>query len=211
LLAAQADIAAMSASRPRYGSLVSAIGAIVLVVAVFLPWYGISFTEHGLALVQQVGQSFVTRYGNAALQSQLASAHASLSGFAGHEFGAVSAHQALSTVNVVLLVLGGLACAVALLALADPSAIADGGRSLLALLGVGAAAFVVFRMLDKPTPDGKLVALSLREGAWLALLGSGAVVVGALLSGRSAHSSAKPSAAATSAAWAELSGWTPEA
>jgi hypothetical protein len=201
----------MTASRSRYGSLVSVIGAIVLVVAVFLPWYGISFTEHGLALVEQTGESFVARFGNAALQSQLASAHASLSGFAGHELGAVSAHQVLSKINVVLLVLGGLACAVALVALADPSAIADGGRSLLALLGICAAVFIAFRMLDKPTPEGELVALSLREGAWLALLGAVAVVAGAVLSGRSANASAKPLAATTSAVWAELSGWTPEA
>jgi len=200
-----------TASRQRYGSLISAIGAIVLVVAVFLPWYGVSFTEHGLALVQQVGESFATRYGNAALQSQLASMHANLSGLSGHELGAISAHQALSTVNVVLLVLGGLSCAIALLALADPSAIADGGRSLLSVLGLGAAAFIIFRMLDKPTPAGELLALSLREGAWLALLGSAAVIAGALFSRPSRHGSAAPSAAGTSAAWAELSGWTPEA
>lgn len=201
----------MTATRARYGSLVSAIGAIVLLVAVFLPWYGISFTEHGVALVQQVGESFAARYGNAALQSQLSSAHASLSGVAGHELGAVSAHQALSKINVVLLVLGGLACAVSLLALADPSAIAGGGRSLLRLLGLCAAMFVAFRMLDKPTSDGEVIALSLREGAWLALLGSAAVVAGALLPRRAARASATPSTAATSAAWAELSGWTPEA
>jgi hypothetical protein len=200
----------MTASRPRYGSLVSAIGAIVLVVAVFLPWYGISFTAHGLALAQQAGESFAAQFGNAALQSQVASAHATLSSLAGHEFVAVSAHQALSTINVVLLVLGGLACAVALVSLADPSAIADGGRSLLTLFGLGAAAFIVFRMIEPPTPEGSVISLSLREGAWLAVLGSVAVVGGALLSGRSARASSEPSAAATSAAWAGLSGWTPE-
>jgi hypothetical protein len=201
----------MTASRRRYGSLVSAIGAIVLVVAVFVPWYGISFTEHGVALTEQAGEGFTAQFGNAALQQRVASSHATLSALAGHELVAVSAHQALKTVNVVLLVLGGLACAIALVSLADPDAIANGGRSLLTLFGLGAAALVVFRMVLPPTPAGRVVSLSLREGAWLALLGSAAVVGGAWLSGRSAQPSAEPSAAAASAAWEQLSGWTPEA
>jgi hypothetical protein len=200
----------MTASRSRYGSLISAIGAIVLVIAVFLPWYGLSFTEHGIAFAQQAGEGFAAQFGNAALQERVAEAHATLSALAGHEFVAVSAHQALKTVNVVLLVLGGLACAVALVSLLDPSAIAGGGRSLLTLFGLGAAAFVIFRMLEPPTPEGGVISLSLREGSWLALLGSVAVVVGALLSGRSARASSEPSAAAAQAAWAQLSGWTPE-
>jgi hypothetical protein len=200
----------MTASRSRYGSLVSAIGAIVLVIAVFVPWYGISLTEHGVALAQQLGEGFAAQFGNAALQERVASAHATLSALAGHEIVAVSAHQVLKTVNVVLLVLGGLACAVALVSLADPDAIANGGRSLLTLLGLGAAAFVAFRMVVRPTPAGGVVALSLREGAWLALLGGAAVIGGAWLSGRSARPAAEPSAAAASAAWDQLSGWTPE-
>lgn len=200
----------MTASRRRYGSLVSAIGAIVLVVAVFVPWYGISFTERGVALTEQAGEGFAAQFGNAALQQRVASSHATLSALAGHELVAVSAHQALKTVNVVLLVLGGLACAVALISLADPDAIANGGRSLLTLFGLGAAAFVVFRMVLPPTPDGGVVSLSLREGAWLALLGSAAVVGGAWLSGRSARPPAEPSQAAASATWEQLSGWTPE-
>jgi hypothetical protein len=200
----------MTASRSRYGSLVSVVGAIVLVVAVFLPWYGISFTEHGIAFAQQAGEGFAAQFGNAALQERVAEAHATLSALAGHEFVAVSAHQALKTVNVVLLVLGGLACAVALVSLLDPSAIADGGRSLLTLFGLGAAAFVVFRMVEPPLSEGDLISLSLREGSWLALLGSAAVVGGALLSGRSVRSSAEPSAEAANAVWAQLSGWTPE-
>jgi hypothetical protein len=207
---ARSDDREMTASRRRYGSLVSAIGAIVLVVAVFVPWYGISLTERGVAFTEQAGEGFAAQFGNAALQERVAASHATLSALAGHELVALSAHQALKTVNVVLLVLGGLACAVALISLADPDAIANGGRSLLTLVGLGAAAFVAFRMLLPPTPAGGVVSLSLREGAWLALLGSAAVVGGAWLSGRTARPSSAPSAAA-SAAWEQLSGWTPEA
>jgi hypothetical protein len=200
----------MTASRQRYGSLVSAIGAILLLVAVFLPWYGVSFTAHGVALAQQAGDSFAAQFGNSALQQQLASAHATLSSLVGEEFVALSAHQLLSTINVVLLVAGGLACALSLLALADPSAIADGGRSLLLLLALVAGALIVFRMLEPPTPAGGLVALSLREGSWLALLGSAAVLGGALFSASSGRGAGEPSTAASQKAWAGLSGWTPE-
>jgi hypothetical protein len=43
------DVNTMAGDRPRYGSLVSALGAILLAVSVFLPWYGVSFTAHGIA------------------------------------------------------------------------------------------------------------------------------------------------------------------
>jgi hypothetical protein len=49
------------------------------------------------------------------------------------------------------------------------------------LLGVVAVVCVLFRMVDPPAPAGDFLALSLREGAWLALLGSAAMVAGSLL------------------------------
>ena len=200
----------MTASRQRYGSLVSAIGAILLLVAVFLPWYGVSFTAHGVALAQQAGASFAAQFGNSALQEQLAAAHATLSSLVGEELVALSAHQLLHTINVVLLIAGGLACAVSLLSLADASAIADGGRALLLALGLLAGALIAFRMLAPPTPAGGLISLSLREGAWLALLGSAAVAGGALFSASSRAAVGEASTAASQRAWAGLSGWTPE-
>jgi hypothetical protein len=54
-----------------------------------------------------------------------------------------------------------------------------------------------------------LISLSLREGAWLALLGSLAIVAGGLWP--RAHT--RPSSARETsfdAAWSGLSGWTPE-
>ena len=44
----------MAGERPRYGLLVSACGAILLAVSVFLPWYGLTFTASGVAFVQQM-------------------------------------------------------------------------------------------------------------------------------------------------------------
>ena len=60
----------MAADRSRYGLLVSALGAVLLAVAVFLPWYGLSFTAHGIALAQQVGDQFAAQYGNAEMQQR---------------------------------------------------------------------------------------------------------------------------------------------
>lgn len=200
----------MSGSRSRYGLAVSALGAVVLAVTVFLPWYGVSFTSNGIAQAQRVGQQVASQFGNATLQSQMASLHANLSGLAGREFASLSAHQALSTINVVLLVLAGLVCAIAVLALAGPaSAASDANRLPLAVLGLLAGALVLYRIVVVPAPAGGFLSLSVREGAWLALLAAVAIVAGALWPARGVAADA-PSAA-SEAVWAQLSGWTPKA
>lgn len=200
----------MAGDRPRYGLLISALGSIVLAVSVFLPWYGVSFTAAGLSFAQQVGDQAASQFGNAALQGYMSSFHASLSSLAGRQFTALSAHQALKDMNVVLLILAGLATAIALMALAGSgSSSSDGHRAPLALLGAFAAVCVLFRMVDPPTPAGNFLALGLREGAWLALLGSLAMVAGALWPRR--LDSSTPSDAQLKRVWSELSGWTPEA
>jgi hypothetical protein len=197
----------MASERPRYGQVVSALGAIGLAISVFLPWYGVSFTSSGVAFAQQVGNRVASQYGNATLQSYMASLHARLSGLAGHEFLSLSAHQALKTLNVVLLVAAGLGCVIALFALAA-SASADANRGALALIGAVAAICVLYRMIEPPSPAGQIFALSLREGAWLALLGAVAMVVGAMWPASGAPAGVRDDAQGV---WSELSGWTPEA
>ncbi|HTB70007.1 MAG TPA: hypothetical protein VK707_03410 [Solirubrobacteraceae bacterium] len=199
----------MTGARPRYGLAVSALGAIAVVIGVFLPWYGVSFTTNGIATAQHIGDQVAAQYGNAAMQSAIASMHANLSGLAGHEFTSLSAHQALTTMNVVLLILAGLGCAIALLALAGPvAASSDANRLPLAVLGFIAGVCIIFRMVDPPTPEGGFLVLSLREGAWFALLGSIAMILGALWPTRSAAVGATPES--SQAIWTQLSGWTPE-
>jgi hypothetical protein len=202
----------MAGDRPRYGLLISALGAVVLAVSVFLPWYGVSFTAAGIAFAQQAGDQAAAQFGNAALQGYLGEYHATLSTLAGHQIMALSAHQALKDLNVVLLLLAGVAIVIALLALAgagfSSTSAPDGHRGPLALLGLIAAACVLFRILDPPAPAGGALALSLREGAWLALLGSAAIVVGAFWPER--LGARTPSDAKLQSAWSELSGWTPE-
>ena len=200
----------MGNSGGGYRLVVAALGAVLLAVAVFLPWYGVSFTTHGVAVVQQLGDQASAQYGNAALKSYLGSFHASLAGLAGHEFLAVSAHQALKQVNVVLLILAGLGVVIALFGLAARDSNADANRGSLALLGALAAALALFRILEPPTGQSEgLLTLSIREGAWLALLGALAMVGGALWPSR--RTGKEPSQAELESIWSGLSGWTPEA
>jgi len=180
----------------------------MLIVAVFLPWYEISFTASGVAYVSQLGDQFVAQFGNAQLQSYLAPLHGSLAALSGQGIGAVSAHQVLHDMNIVLIVVAVLGLLDALFPLARATAVAPqgaGGASVL--LGGLAGVCVLFRMVSPPTPPGGVISLSLREGAWLALLGSMMMVLGGLwpragaISGNAERGSGD--------LWAGLSGWTP--
>jgi hypothetical protein len=200
----------MGDSRAGYRLVFAALGAVLLAVAVFLPWYGVSFTAHGVAFVQQAGDQAAAQYGNAALKGYLGTFHASLAGLAGHELGAVSAHQALKQINVVLLIVAGLGVVIALVGLAGPASSAESNRGPLALLGAVAMALALFRILVPPSAPGEgLLALSVREGGWLALLGAVAMIGGALWPRRRADRD--PSQAELESVWSGLSGWTPEA
>jgi hypothetical protein len=197
----------MSGDRSRYGQVVSALRALVLAISVFLPWYGVSFTASGVAYAQQVGNQVASQYGNAALQSYMSSLHSRLSGYVGHDFVSLSAHQALRTLSVVMLIAAVLGCAIALSALAG-SAVAGANRGALALLGAVAGACVLYRMVAPPAPAAGLLELSLREGAWLALIGAVAMIVGALWPSRLSGAGSRE--ADVQEAWSGLSGWTPE-
>jgi hypothetical protein len=180
----------MGDSRASYRLVVAALGAVLLAVAVFLPWYGVSFTAHGVSFVQQAGDQAAAQYGNAALRSYLGTFHASLAGLAGHQFGAVTAHEALKQINVVLLIVAGVGIVIALVGLAGSESSAEANRGPLALLGALAGALVLFRILVPPSAGGGgegLLALSVREGG------------------------KEPSQADLENVWSGLSGWTPEA
>ncbi len=63
-------------------------------------------------------------------------------------------------------------------------------------------------MIALPSPSGEMFALSLREGAWLSLLGAIAMVAGALWPAQAGAARQRP--ADVQDAWSQLSGWTPE-
>jgi hypothetical protein len=199
----------MVGNRSRYGLLVSAFGAILLAVSVFLPWYALSLTAGGVAFAQHASEQAAAQFGNASLQSYMGAIHADIGGLAGQQFAAVSAHQVLKDMNIILLVLAGLAIVDALIPLARTGAPVPGGAGgSVVLLGALAGACVLFRMIDPPTPAGGMLSLSLREGAWLALLGSAAMVVGGIWP-RAVYAPATPDKQMQTA-FSGLSGWTPD-
>jgi hypothetical protein len=198
----------MARDRSRTGWLVSALGAIVLIVSVFLPWYGVGLTARAIAFMQQLQSEQVQKFGNAALQGELGSLHARFGALAGQQLGSITAHQAFSRISVVLLIAGGLGVLVALLPLArESSPESDSTGPWLALLGAIAAVCVLYRMAVRPTENEFLI-LPLREGAWLALVGSVAMLTGGLWPRR--LRSERASDAALQDTWSGLSGWTPE-
>ena len=138
----------MTSERSRYGLFVSALGAVVLVVSVFLPWYAASFAAQGAPIARHTGE--------------------------------ITGQQALSGLAMVLLVLAGLALLDALFPIARAaSGVPDGAGGAVVLLGLVASACVLYRMVD-PAQVGDALSLSLREGAWTALLGSLMIVLGGL-------------------------------
>jgi hypothetical protein len=200
----------MGDERRRYGQLLSALGAVVLAISVFLPWYGLSFTTAGVAYAQQLSSQVASQYGNAALQGYVSGLHTDLGALVGHQFVAVSAHQVLKRLNVVLLFVAGLGVLLSLIPLARGESLRpQGDGSAIALLGAVAGVCVVYRMVAPPSQGNPLIAFSLREGAWLALLGSLAMIAGALWPAVAGAGSR--SAAPLEDAWSGLSGWTPEA
>jgi hypothetical protein len=200
----------MAGDRSRYGLAVSALGAVVLAISVFLPWYGVSLTATGVAFTQQIGSQVAAEYGNASFQALVGALHADLGGLAGHQFVALTAHQALHDLNIFLLILATLAMLDAILPLARAGgSLPAGAGGSVVILGSLAAICVLYRMIDPPTPAGNLLSLSLREGSWLALLGSMAMVLGGLWP--RAVSSPEISDSQMNSAFAQLSGWTPSA
>jgi hypothetical protein len=167
----------MASERSRYGLLVSALGAVVVVVSVFLPWYSASVGARGLA-----------------------SRHAGL----------LTGEQALSGLGVVLLVLAALALLDAAFPIARAaSVVPEGAGGAVVLLGLLASACVVYRMVQPPAHLGDALALSLREGAWTALLGSLMISLGGLWP--RALPGVVPGEALGSDIWSVLTGWNPGA
>ncbi len=162
--------------RSRYGLLVSALGAAVLVVSVYLPWYGAKVGAPGTNLIAHAGQ--------------------------------LTGERALNGLAVVLLVLAGLSLLDALFPMARAaSVVPEGAGGAVVLLGLVASACVVYRMVAPPGEVAGAFALSVREGAWTALLGSLMISLGGLWP-RTLPGIA-PAEALGGDMWSALTGWTP--
>jgi len=167
----------MVENRASRGLLVSALGAAVLAVAMFLPWYSVSITPSGAAAAQQEFAAVAQQYGNADLQTMADQIGSQFGSVAGRPLATVSAHQALKDISKIVLLLAGIALLGSLLELAG---VVDIGGGWIALAGFAAMLCVLYRMLSPPGADTDLVSLSLGWGSWLALVSAAAIVVGAL-------------------------------
>ena len=195
--------------RLRLGSLVSAVGAALLAVSVFLPWYGVTLTASGVVSAQQALNNVAQQYGNATFQTRAKAVGLGLSAFTGRQLTTLSAYQALKYLDVILLILAAIALLVALLRLAGVSESSQTGGGQVALVGLLATVCVLFRMVDRPAPVEQVFSLSLGWGIWLALASSVAIVTGSFWS--TLTKSPTPSAKTLATAWDGLSGWTPDA
>jgi hypothetical protein len=173
----------MDDDRAPLGLLVSALGAAVLGISVFLPWYGVSITASGAASAQQELASVAQQYGNASFQTGASQLGAEFSSLAGRQLGTVSAHQVLKDIGPILLILAAVSLLASLLRLAGVTWLLDASGAQIALAGGTAALFVLYRMLVHPAAETSLVSLSLSWGVWLALLGAAAIVGGGFLAG----------------------------
>jgi hypothetical protein len=167
--------------RAPLGLLIAAIGAAVLAISVFLPWYGVSITASGAASAQQELAAVAQQYGNTSFQAGASQLGAEFSSLAGHQVATVSAHEVLKGIGPLLLILGGIALLASLLRLAGVTGLFEAGGGQIAFVGATAALFVLFRMLSPPAARENLVSLSLSWGIWLALLGAAAIVAGGIL------------------------------
>jgi hypothetical protein len=140
----------MTSERSRYGLFVSALGAIILIVSVFLPWYSAASAAPGSGpIARNAGQ---------------------LTG--------EQALGGLSVVLLVLAGLALLDALFPIARAA--SVVPDGAGGAVVLLGLLAGACVLYRMVDPAAPFGGTLGVSLLEGAWTALLGSLMVALGGL-------------------------------
>jgi hypothetical protein len=128
----------------------SAVGTLVLAASLVTPWYGVG-------------------------------SHAKAGAPAQHVLATVDAFHALPGMTVVLLVLGALAMLDVTAPLVRTRGPLPGGAGgSLVLLGTVAAAYTLYRMIDMPALEAGTYAMSLREGAWLALMGSVTMMLGGM-------------------------------
>ena len=174
----------MADDRVPIGFLISALGAAVLAVSVFLPWYGVSITATGAASARQELTAVAQQYGNTSFQAGASTVGAEFDSLAGRQLATLSAHDVLKDISRLLLILAAVSLLASLLRLAGITGLLEAGGGQIALAGATAACLVLYRMLERPGGEATdLVSLSLGWGIWLALVGTAAIVAGGLMAG----------------------------
>jgi hypothetical protein len=151
----------MNDDRAPLGLLIAALGAAVLAVSEFLPWYGVSITASGAASAQQELATVAQQYGNTAFQTGASQVGAEFSALAGRQVATVSAHDVLKDIGPILLILAAVSLLAALLRLAGVTGLFDAGGGQIALAGGMAALFVLLPDARAPgRTDGPRFALA---------------------------------------------------
>jgi hypothetical protein len=140
----------MAAERSRYGLSMSALGAIALVVSVFLPWY-------------RVDSVASTGVGQSSLLTRIT------------EHQALPYMKGFLLVVAGLAMLDAL---LPLVRAAAP--VPGGAGGSVALLGVAAAACALYRIVDPPALSAGATSLTLLEGPWLTLLAALTMMLGGM-------------------------------
>jgi hypothetical protein len=199
----------MVENRLRTGPLAATVGAALLALSVFQPWYTLRLTSAGASSARQTLNNVALQFGNAAFQDQVHNLGNGFSALTGHQLATLSAEQSLHQIHIILLILAAGAFVAALLLLVDASQASRASGDRIALLGLAATLCVLFRMVARPLAQEEMLSLSLAWGAWLAFASSLAIVAGGLISRD--EDNASHSEATLAKTWDSLSGWTPEA
>jgi hypothetical protein len=173
------------AKHAPYGLLISALGAAVLALSVFAPWYGVSITANGADAARAELVAVARQYGNTTFQARANQVGAEFKALEGRQIATVSAHEILKRESWILLLLAGVALLASLLRLVNARGRLAAHGSQISLLGTAASLVVIIRMVFRPDLPVDFISLSLNWGIWLALLSSAAVFFG----GASAESS----------------------
>jgi hypothetical protein len=173
----------MVEARAPLGLLIAALGAAVLAISVFVPWYGLSITQPGATAAKKQLVAAAQQYGNTTLQQKVDGVSQRFDSLIGRQLATVSAHQSLEHVSLFLLLLAGIALVASLLRLADIRGLLFLTGGQVAFVGGIAAVVVIVRIVHPPGAAGQLIALTLNWGIWLSLLSAAAVVAGGLLAG----------------------------
>jgi hypothetical protein len=178
-------------SNLRPGHLLAAAGAALVLVSLWLPWYGIDLPDR---LPEGMGSAAPTGPGAEMAESF---ARGLLAAF--EQALVVTGWRAFEVTDVVL-ALGAGAALLAVGALAAGSSLAPAATGrVLACAGVAGTLLIVARLVSPPMPADML---STRAGAWTGLAGAVLVAVGGMLAAaQSAGQTAPPPPAESLGPW----------
>ena len=161
----------MRSSRASLGALLAGLASIVLAIDTWAPWYGLRLPRTLLDNLDALSSEF----GSFGVYLHAGVAYARESGPI-----PLTAHDVFHSIDVllVLIAVAVLGTVVAGLSRGRP-VFADGDGGVVAGLGAAAFCLVAYRLVHPPGPAG---VLELRPGIWVALVASGLVCAGGLLS-----------------------------